>query len=197
MSDVLFAADDEANTPLTPDEREGLIPTYITTRAELNEAEQENISEADRWAFSRRRGDVLAVDFLIGLHRRMLGRVWRWAGRFRNTERNIGIAPHLIETELHCLIGDARYWVEHQTYEPDETALRFHHRLVAIHPFPNGNGRHARLAADLLIVQLGGRRFTWGSASLIEPAETRRDYVRALRAADGHDIGPLLAFARA
>ncbi|MGE5567299.1 MAG: mobile mystery protein B, partial [Parcubacteria group bacterium] len=173
-----------------------LIPTYIATRAELNEAEQANINEADRWAFSRRRGDVLTPQFLLQLHRRMLGQVWRWAGRLRVTERNIGIAPYLIETELRRLTDDARFWIDHQSFEPDEIAVRFHHRLVAIHPFANGNGRHSRLAADLLIVQLGGRRFTWGRANLITAATTRRQYVQALRAADGHDIRPLLAFAR-
>lgn len=196
MKAALFEADDEANTPLTPAEREGLIPAYITSRAELNEAEQENIGQAEGWASSRRRGDVLDPEFLLKLHRRMLGRVWRWAGAPRRTDRNIGIAPHLIETELHNLVGDVRFWVEHESYDPDEIAVRFHHRLVAIHPFPNGNGRHARLAADLLVIQLGGRRFTWGGANITERAETRRRYVHALRAADGHDIGPLLAFAR-
>jgi len=196
MSNPLFTEGDDANTPLTPIEREGLILSYITTRAELNEAEQENISEADQWAFSRRRGDVLDVDFLTNLHRRMLRQVWRWAGAFRTSERNIGIAPHQIEVELHQLVDDARYWTDHKTYVPDEIALRFHHRLVAIHPFPNGNGRHARMAADLLVTRLGRPRFTWGGASLVEPAESRRAYVSALQAADGADIEPLLAFAR-
>lgn len=196
MTKALFDADDDANTPLAPAEREGLIPTYITTRAELNEAEQENITEADQWVFGRRRGSVLAVDFLRALHRRMLRRVWRWAGQFRTTERNIGVAPYLIEPELHRLVDDARHWVEHKSYEPDELAVRFHHRLVAIHPFANGNGRHARLATDLLILQLGGRRFSWGGANLARPADARRRYVEALRAADAHDITPLLAFAR-
>jgi Fic-DOC domain mobile mystery protein B len=196
VTDPLFDADDEANTPLTPEARQGLIPTYITTRAELNEAEQENIAEADRWAFSRKRADVVDVDFLMALHRRMLRRVWRWAGVQRTTELNIGVASHAIAVDLHTLVGDVRYWIEHQTFAPDEIAVRFHHRLVAIHPFPNGNGRHARLAADLLIVQLGGRRFSWGRANLVEAAQTRNDYVRALQAADAHDIAPLLAFAR-
>ena len=196
MSDPLYEADDEANTPLTPEGRQGLIPTYITTRAELNEAEQENIAEADRWAFSRKRGDVVDADFLMALHRRMLRKVWRWAGIQRTTELNIGVAPHLIAVELHTLMGDVRYWIDHDTFASDEIVVRFHHRLVAIHPFQNGNGRHARLAADLLIVQLGGQRFTWGWANLIEAAQTRNDYVQALQAADAHDIGPLLAFAR-
>lgn len=196
MTDALFEEDDEANTPLTPLERDGLRPAYITTRAELNEAEQENIGEADQWAFARRRRHVLSVDFLTSLHRRMLHRVWAWAGTVRTTERNIGIASHLIEVELHQLIDDVRYWIENETYTVDELALRFHHRLVAIHPFPNGNGRHARLAADLLVTELGGARFSWGSSNLAEPARMRREYVHALQAADDHDLGPLLTFAR-
>jgi Fic-DOC domain mobile mystery protein B len=126
----------------------------------------------------------------------MLRRVWKWAGKYRRTERNIGIPAHQIEVAFHQLIDDVRYWVEHKTYAPDEIALRFHHRLVAIHPFPNGNGRHARLAADALAVELGQPRFTWGSTNLVEAAETRKAYVHALQAADGHDIGPLLAFGR-
>ena len=196
MSDPLFEADDEANTPLTPEGREGLIPTYITTRAELNEAEQENIAEADLWAFARKRSDVVDVNFLMSLHRRMLRRVWKWAGRQRTGEVNIGVAPHLIETELHTLIGGVRFWIQNRTFLADEIAVRFHHRLVSIHPFPNGNGRHSRLVADLLIIQLGGSRFSWGRENLVEAAETRRDYVRALQTADAHDIAPLLAFAR-
>jgi Fic-DOC domain mobile mystery protein B len=195
VSDPLFDADDEANTPLTPEEREGLIPTYITTRAELNEAEQINIAAGDLWAFSRRR-DVVDADFLKRLHKQMLGRVWRWAGTYRLTPRNIGVDPYRIEPDLHQLLNDVRYWIAHATYEPDEIAVRFHHRLVAIHPFPNGNGRHGRLAADLLVVQLGRPRFSWGSENLVEPKETRQRYVATLRAADNHDIGPLLAFAR-
>lgn len=196
MSDPLFGAEDDANTPLTPQGREGLIPTYITTRAELNEAEQENIAEADRWAFARKRGDVVDVDFLMSLHRRMLRRVWKWAGMQRTGEVNIGVASHLIAVELHTLIGDVRYWIEHDTFSADEIAVRFHHRLVSVHPFPNGNGRHSRLAADLLIVQLGEKRFNWGRENLVEAAETRRAYVRALQTADAQDIAPLLAFAR-
>lgn len=196
MSDPLFDADDDANTPITPEEREGLIPTYITTRRELNEAEQININDGDRWAFSRKGRDVLDEGFLRRLHKEMLGKVWRWAGRYRTTDRNIGADRWQIEPELRALLNDVRYWIEHGTYSPDEITVRFHHRLVSIHPFPNGNGRHARLAADLLALQLGIPRFTWGSANLVEEAETRRRYVAALRAADVHEIEPLLAFAR-
>lgn len=195
MSDPLFDAEDDAATPLTPDERAQLIPTYITTRAQLNEAEQANIADADLWAFRRKR-DVLDEAFLLNLHKRMLNGVWKWAGSFRQTERNIGIQAYRVGVELRQLLDDVRYWVEHQTFSPDEIAVRFHHRLVFIHPFPNGNGRHARLAADLLAVQLGQERFSWGSANLVTADETRATYVAALKAADAHDIGPLLAFAR-
>lgn len=196
MSDPPFAAEDDAATPLEAEEREQLIPTYITNRAELNEVEQIGIADADRWAFARKRGNVLDEDFLTALHRRMFGEVWRWAGTFRASERNIGVDPLQIGVQLRQLVGDVRYWIEHGTYSPDEIAARFHHKLVWIHPFPNGNGRHARLAADLLVVRLGGTRFTWGSVNLVVAAETRRRYVQALRAADRHDIAPLLAFVR-
>lgn len=194
--DPLFDDDDDANTPLAPIEREGLIPSYITTRAELNAAEQEAIEAADQWAFSRRRATIVDVDALLTLHKRMLRPVWKWAGDIRQTERNIGVAPHRIAVDLRQLMDDTRYWIDHQSYPVDEIAVRFHHRLVAIHPFANGNGRHARMAADLLAVELGADRFSWGGDSLIEPAQTRRDYVAALQAADGHDIGPLLDFSR-
>lgn len=195
MADPLFDDDDEANTPLEAEEREALIPTYITTRAELNEAEQAGIADADRWAFSRKR-DVLDARFLSSLHKRMFGEVWRWAGRYRQTRRNLGIEAYRIPVEVQALIDDVKYWIEHETYPPDEIAIRFHHRLVAIHPFPNGNGRHGRLAADLLVVQLGRARFEWGGGNLVEPAELRARYIDAQRAGDNHDIGPLLAFAR-
>lgn len=196
MSDALFDADDGANTPLSPEERDGLIPTYITTRNELNDAEHANISDADRWAFARRR-DVLNQTFLRALHKRMFGKVWRWAGTFsQESNRRIGVDHWRIEVELGDLIDTIRYWVEHQTYAPDEIAVRFHHKLTWIHAFPNGNGRHARLAADLLAVALQQRPFTWGRRSLVDGTDQRARYVAALRAADDHDIGPLLVFAR-
>jgi len=194
MSDLLLEEDD-ASTPLTAEEREGLIPSYVTLRRELNEAEQANILEAEQWAFSRKR-NVLDERFLTDLHKRMFGRVWRWAGKFRHTERNVGVDSYRIATDLRKLLDDSRYWIEHNTYPLDEISARFHHRLVYIHPFPNGNGRHARLATDLLLVALGQSRFSWGRTSLVNPGETRHAYVVALRAADGRDIRPLLEFVR-
>jgi Fic-DOC domain mobile mystery protein B len=148
-------------------------------------------------AFARRRGDLLDEAFLCHLHKQMFGEVWRWAGTFSTeSDRNIGVDGWKIGPELRQLLDDVRYWVEHKTYAPDEIAVRFHHRLVWIHPFPNGNGRLSRIAGDLLIVQLGGERFSWGRGDLAAMAELRQHYVDALRAADGQVIEPLVAFAR-
>ena len=195
MSD-LFERPDDAATPLTPEEMRDLIPAHIAYRRELNEAEQENIVRAQEWALSRRR-DPLSEKFVKDLHRRMLGGVWRWAGKFRTSERNIGIDYWQIPVALRQLLDDAKAWIEYNAYPPDEIAVRFHHRLVQIHPFPNGNGRHARLMADLLAMQLGRERFSWGRGSLRTAGAARARYVEALRAANDHDIGLLLAFARA
>jgi Fic-DOC domain mobile mystery protein B len=192
----IFAQPDEAATPLTPEEIRDLIPTHIAYRRELNAAEQENILRAQQWAMDGRRRDLLSEKFVKDLHRRMLGDVWRWAGKFRTTERNIGIDYWLIATELRRLLDDAKTWIAYDSYPRDEIGARFHHRLTQVHPFPNGNGRHARLMADLLIIQLGGERFSWGRESLREPGQARARYIEALRAADAHDIGPLLIFAR-
>ena len=194
MTDPPFEQDDAA-TPLGEEEKEGLIPSYITLRAELNEAEQANILQAGEWAFKRKR-DVLNERFLNDLHKRMYGRVWRWAGRYRQTGKNIGVDAYRIPMELRQLMDDCRFWVGHDSGEPDEIAARFHHRLVWIHAYPNGNGRHARLATDLLLTALGRERFTWGRVNLVDPSKTRRDYVAALRAADHHDYGPLFEFVR-
>jgi Fic-DOC domain mobile mystery protein B len=194
MTDPLTEQDD-ASTPLSPEEREALIPSYITLRGELNEAEQANIIEADAWAFSRKR-DVLDAGFLNTLHKRMYGNVWRWAGTYRKTEKNIGIEFYKIPTELRKLLDDCRYWVKNNAYPPDEIAARFHHRLVWIHCYANGNGRHARFAADLLLTALGRERFSWGSANLIDAGATRAAYVAGLRNADNHDYTALLAFVR-
>lgn len=195
MPDPLFAGDDEANTPLTAEEHEQLIPAYITLRHELNEAEQVNIGQALRWAYARKR-DVLDQAFLRQLHKHMFGEVWRWAGQYRITARNIGVDAHRIAMDVHQAIDDARYWADHDTYSPDEIAVRFSHRLVAIHPFPNGNGRFSRLAGDLLAHRFGQEPFTWGRANLVDAGETRARYIEALRAADHHDMAPLLRFAR-
>ena len=194
MTDSLGPQND-GGTALTKEEREGLIPSYITLRSELNEAEQANILEAEEWAFARKR-DLLEEKFLNNLHQRMYGNVWGWAGQYRTTGKNIGIDAYRIPTELRQLLDDCRYWIENGTYENDEIAARFHNRLVSIHCYPNGNGRHARLAADLLLKSMGLERFSWGRKNLVDVGETRKRYIAALQAADEHDIGPLLEFVR-
>jgi Fic-DOC domain mobile mystery protein B len=185
----------DAATPLTHDERDGLLPADIAYRHELNAAEQENILRAQDWALARRR-DLLTEKFVKDLHRRMLGNVWRWAGQFRTSEKNLGIAYYEIPIALRQLLDDVRTWIEYGSYASDEIAVRFHHRLVQIHPFPNGNGRHSRLMADLLAMSLGQHRFSWGGADLQDAGEVRTRYIEALRAADDHDVSSLLAFAR-
>jgi Fic-DOC domain mobile mystery protein B len=194
MSDP-FGPQNDGGTELTEEEREELIPSYITLRSELNEAEQANILEAEEWAFARKR-DLLEGKFLDNLHKRMYGNVWRWAGQYRTTGKNIGIDAYRIPTELRQLLDDCRYWIENGIYELDEIAARFHHRLVSIHCYPNGNGRHARLATDLLLKSIGQERFSWGGKNLVDVGETRKRYIAALQAADGRDIGPLLEFTR-
>ena len=192
-----LAGDADAQTPLDPDEAAQLRSASISTRGELNTVEQENIAQAVRWAFGRRRTphSVLNEPFLRGLHRRMFGDVWRWAGRYRLTPRNLGLEAWMIQQGLGGVIGDATYWVEHGVYSNDELCVRFHHRLVAIHPFPNGNGRHARLAADILAVSLGGEPPTWGRQLGLDPAALRARYIAALQAADNGDFDDLIAFA--
>jgi Fic-DOC domain mobile mystery protein B len=184
-------------TPLDPDEAEGLLLSHITTREELDRWEQDNISEATAWLEKRKKKDILTQEFMKALHRRMFGNVWRWAGKFRQSDKNIGSPWWRIPEDLKNLCSDVRMWIESKTFPPDEIAVRFHHRLVQIHPFPNGNGRHARLMADLLTEEvLGKRRFSWGAADLTRRGNSRERYIEALKAADELDYGPLLAFAR-
>lgn len=186
-------------TPLSPDEMEALIPAGITTRTQLNEFEQANIDRAAIWAFGKKRNvsDILTVDFCNSLHRRMLSRVWGWAGEFRRHEVNVGnVDPLHIPVEYRKLMDDAAAWVEFSTYPPDELCMRLHRRMVWIHPYPNGNGRHSRMMADLVSRSLENPRFTWGSSNLVNPTETRTRYLQALRQADVNEFGPLVEFAR-
>ncbi len=157
----------------------------------------QNIKEAEEWAFRRKPRDLISTDFSDRLHKRMFGTVWKWAGVLRKSGKNIGVEAWGIRSSLHDLLRDVEIWIEQKAYVPDEIAARFHHRLVAIHLYANGNGRHARLMADLLLVHILNRpRFTWGSKSLVQAGECRASYISALRAADRHDYRPLLEFVR-
>ncbi len=184
------------NTPLDADETAGLLPTHITTQGALNEWEQANILEAEQWAFARKRRDVLSMSFVFELHRRMFGTTWTWAGQARTTEKNIGVAPSEIGPHILNLLRDTQYWLDHQTYDADEIAARFHHRLVQIHTFPNGNGRHGRLMADVLLFNLDRPHFSWGSADLYKKGDARERYLAALREADRSNVRPLMEFVR-
>lgn len=143
----------DGQTPLDDDEQEGLLITTITTRGELDEFEQLNIEEAIIWSLRRsfKLEDVFTESFIITLHIKMYGNVWKWAGEFRKSNKNIGVDKFEISVELNKLLNDTIYWIENKVFEPDEIAIRFKHRLVSIHCFPNGNGRHSRLIADIII----------------------------------------------
>lgn len=183
-------------TPLDADEAQDLIPKYVVNRGQLNAWEQQNIIAGEHWAFARRRKNVLTFEFIQELHRRMFGHTWKWAGEFRTTEKNIGVDPARIRPQLKKLFDDVVHQIEHKSYPLDEIAARFHHRLTWIHPFPNGNGRHARTVTDILLVAHGAPRFTWGESDLVAVGEVRKHYIEALHAADNHDYTLLLEFVR-
>jgi Fic-DOC domain mobile mystery protein B len=185
-------------TPLNGEELEGLVPTHLVSRSQLNEWEQRNIESALLWLNRQRRPRPLEEAWLRRLHREMFGQSWRWAGLYRGSDKSIGADWRQIRLQVPALLGDITYQVDHRVEPVDQIAIRFHHRLVSIHPFPNGNGRHARLSADVLIEQLGAPLFSWGgSSSLVEASSLRQRYIAALQMADRGDISALLAFARA
>ncbi|OIP96372.1 cell filamentation protein Fic [Candidatus Wirthbacteria bacterium CG2_30_54_11] len=184
-------------TPLSPDETAGLKLTHISTQAELNRFEQDNIASALDWVQKRKPKDILNELFIKLLHKKMFALVWKWAGSFRKGDQNLGISWSGIPVEIRKLCDDTSYQIEHKSYETDEIAVRFHHRLVQIHPFPNGNGRHSRLLTDIMLEYVFQRPiFTWCGAELRKADNPRKQYIAALKAADSGDIGPLLLFVR-
>lgn len=186
-------------TPLDPDEIDGLKFSHITTRGELDELEQANITEGLGWLSRRRGGDVLDDKFIRRLHKNLFGQVWGWAGTYRQTEKNIGIDPIQIPAQLRIMLDDARYWANNGVYAPLEAGARFHHRMVEIHPFPNGNGRHARIAADEFLKDYYQHQpVAWASGFDLQADNERREaYIQSLRAADRGEFDLLLAFVRA
>lgn len=183
-------------TPLDPDDAAGLIPSHIATQGQLNEWEFQNVAEGRAWALSRKRKELLTADFARELHRRMFGKTWKWAGNFRKKETNPGIDPKNISVELKKLFDDVAYQIEQKSMPLDEIGARFHHRLTQIHPFPNGNGRHARLMTDILLKLNGTEPFDWGKSDLVAAGEVRDRYIAALRAADSRDHSLLQEFVR-
>ena len=184
-------------TPIDPDEALGLIPAYIKTQAELNAWEELNIVEGADWIARQKIIQSLNEGLVRELHKRMFNQTWQWAGIFRKSAKSIGIDWTQIAVALTNLLDNTAHQIENKALPIDEIVVRFHHRLVLIHAFPNGNGRHARLIADALIVSLGGKRFSWGgNTSIATPGLTRQNYLSALREADQGNIAPLIQFAR-
>ena len=188
-------------TPIDEEESEGLKIPSISTKGELDHFEQKNIEEAVLWTVGTKIKveKLFSESFIKSLHKRMYGEVWKWAGKFRQSEKNIGIESWRIPTELRVLLEDAKFWIENETYPADEIAIRFKHRIVSIHCFPNGNGRHSRLMADLIAEKIFDRKtFTWGQSNskLLNETEARSKYLTALKKADSGDYTDLLTFAR-
>ena len=189
----------DGQTPLDEEEKEGLKIKSITTQEELDEFEQLNIEKAVEWTIHTKlkSENILTEKFIKDLHKKMYSDVWKWAGEFRRTEKNIGISWTKIGIELKNLLDDTKYWIENKTYLPEEIAIRFKHRIVSIHCFPNGNGRHSRMMADIIIESIFGKEiFSWHQSNMVKANETRKEYINALRKADNGNIVPLIKFAK-
>ncbi|MCF6180497.1 mobile mystery protein B [Lutibacter sp.] len=189
----------DGQTPLNEEEQEGLKIAVITTREELDEFEQLNIEKAIHWTIGKKikPEQLFSEKFIKDLHKKMYGDVWKWAGEFRTSEKNIGVKSYLIATQLKQLLDDASFWVKNNTYNAEELAIRFKHRLVSIHCFANGNGRHSRLMADLIMEKIYHKNFfSWGGTNLVKATKTRENYIKAIKKADKQDISQLIAFAK-
>jgi len=185
-------------TPLDEDEKDGLLIPTITNRGELDEFEQLGVEKANEWLLSRKFSvnKILTENFVKDLHKRMFKDIWKWAGEFRKSNKNIGVDKFIIGMELKNLLDDCNYWIENKVFSEDEIAVRLSHRMVLIHPFANGNGRHSRLMADILIAKgFAKPYFTWGSVNLTKEGEARKKYLEALRTADQNDYKSLIEFA--
>jgi Fic-DOC domain mobile mystery protein B len=185
-------------TPLNKDEISGLKIKSITTQSELDELEQLNIEKAIEWTINTRLKTerILTEKFVKDLHKKMYGDVWKWAGEFRKSDKNIGVQWSQIGLKLKDLLDDTYYWIENNTYDSEEITIRFKHRLVSIHCFPNGNGRHSRLMADIIMeLVFKDKIFTWHQSNMVKADEVRKKYINALRKADNRDIYPLIDFA--
>lgn len=181
-------------TPLNNDEIYNLVPNHLSTQSELNEWEQYNIILGEEWALKQRKRDIFSIEFTQKLHQKMFNKTWKWAGKFRQRDTNIGINPIYIRQELAILFDNTKYQLSHNIYGLKEIAARLHHRLVFVHPFPNGNGRFSRLFADLFLLNNNEARFSWGRENLVEDNSVRKLYIEALQAADNNNFSKLIAF---
>lgn len=181
-------------TPFSMDDANALIPKHIHTQNDLNEWEQANILQAEKWAFAKKHSNITSIKFLITLHKKMFSLTWSWAGQFRTHQTNIGVAPFQIVMSLQAVCDDVDFWIQHDTFPMNEIAIRFHHKLVSVHPFPNGNGRLSRLAADILLYNKTNKRLSWGRKSLHKDSDLRKTYIKSLQQADTGIYDPLIEF---
>ncbi len=189
----------KGQTPLNEEEKDGLLIKTITLQKELDEFEQLNIEKAVEWTIQAnlKQDRILSEKFIKDLHKKMYGDVWKWAGEFRKSEKNIGIKWTQIGIELKTLIDDTKYWIENKTYPPEEIAIRFKHRIVQIHCFPNGNGRHSRMIADIIVESIFGKEvFSWNKSNMVKADKTRDKYIITLKEADNGNIKSLIEFAQ-
>ncbi|AOW20442.1 mobile mystery protein B [Urechidicola croceus] len=189
----------DGQTPLEEEEKDGLKIKSITTQGELDEFEQLNIEKAVEWTIhtNLKPEKILTVKFIKDLHEKMYGDVWKWAGEYRKTKKNIGIPWTKIGLELKYLLDDTKYWIENKTFSPEEIAIRFKHRIVSIHCFPNGNGRHSRMMADIIMESIFGNEiFSWHQSNMVKANEIRKEYINALKEADNGNVKPLIEFAK-
>ncbi|MDE3743331.1 mobile mystery protein B [Maribacter polysaccharolyticus] len=189
----------DGQTPLEEEEKDGLKIKSITTQGELDEFEQLNIEKAVEWTIHTKlkAENILTEKFIKDLHKKMYSDVWKWVGEFRRTEKNIGIPWTKIKLELKNLLDDTKYWIENKTYSPEEIAIRFKHRIVSIHCFPNGNGRHSRMMADIIMESIFGNEiFSWHQSNMVKANEIRKEYINALKEADNGNVRPLIDFAK-
>lgn len=190
---------EDGQTPLSEEEKNGLLLRIITTHGELDEHEQLNIENAVEWIIKTKfkKEQILTEEFIKTLHKKMLGDVWSWAGEFRKSEKNIGVKWIMIGIELKTLLDDTKYWIDNNTFSNEEIAIRFKHRLVNIHCFPNGNGRHSRIMADIIMKSIFGKEpFSWNQSNMVKADQTRKNYISAIREGDNGNINPLIDFAR-
>jgi Fic-DOC domain mobile mystery protein B len=179
-------------TPI--DDVSGLKIKGIRTRKELNILEAENIRNVVVKYLAvkpSRRTARFDVAWARRLHKEMFGDVWKWAGQFRTEDLNIGVAWHQVETSLQNLLDDLKCWLQHGTGLLDQ-AVMLHHRAVQIHPFRNGNGRWARMLANIWLRRHDHPPTEWPEETVGAQSTIRDEYIKAIRLADEGDYGPLM-----
>lgn len=183
-------------TPI--DDISGLRVKGISTRAQLNAAEAENVLKATlKYLASRpsRRTAPFSVAWMLKLHREMFGHVWSWAGEIRTCDLNIGVPYFQVRQELYNLAEDLATWRKFG-HDFVEQAARLHFRSVRIQPFLNGNGRWARMLANILLKQNRSPIVEWPEEVIGTESTVRNEYIAAIKEADGGDDEPLIALHR-